>query len=94
MCAEHLDIIVSLLRDPLGLQLPPSLTPDTTFDEIGLDSLHRLELLDLIEATGRCMIDEPPEISTLGDLVELLRPFASGGADCPTVEPQYSPTLC
>jgi len=44
------------------------LTSETTFDDLGFDSLDKLEMLDAIETEYNISIDNPEDLKTMGEL--------------------------
>ena len=62
------DAFVCLVAAELQVDLDPGRAATSTFAELGLDSLHRLELLDLVDrCTGGEPLDPPPAWVGLGD---------------------------
>ena len=63
-----IDTITNILQENLDID-PSTVTAESTFDSLGIDSLDRVELIcDLEEA---CEVDfgEPEGLNTVGDLV-------------------------
>ena len=46
------------------------ITPETTFEELGIDSLDTVELIMGIEAEFDCEIETGEDIKTVGDLLK------------------------
>lgn len=77
------DVVLAGIRD-LILALPEvsgrPVEADTSFDELGLDSVDRLELLVAIEDRyGIALPDEHLTSPTVGSLVAALRGLLAGG---------------
>ena len=63
--------VVARLIEEIADDLPPAITLDTSFDELALDSLKRLELLVLVEERhGVWLPDSFLEAPTVGDVVQ------------------------
>ncbi len=65
---ETIDIVREVLSDNLDID-PETVTPDSTIESLGIDSLDMVELICEIEE--RCEIDfgEPEGLTTIGDFV-------------------------
>lgn len=66
---DTLDIIKDILHENLDIN-PDDVTPESTFDSLGIDSLDMVELTCDLE--DRCDIDfgEPEGLENVGDLVK------------------------
>ena len=66
--------LIEASRTQLGVEVPAGVDAGTTLDDAGLDSLHRLELCDLLEhGWGSDFGSALPEWVTLGDVLDSLR---------------------
>ncbi len=65
---ETIDIVRGALSDNLDID-PETVTPESTIESLGIDSLDMVELICEIEE--RCEIDfgEPEGLTTIGDFV-------------------------
>lgn len=66
-----LDTVKEVLESNLDID-PENVTEDTTFDDLGIDSLDMVELICDLEE--KCSVDfgEPEGLTTVGDLVEYI----------------------
>lgn len=66
-----LDTIKEVLQENLDIE-PENVTEDSTFDDLGIDSLDMVELICDLEE--KCDVDfgEPEGLETVGDLVEYI----------------------
>lgn len=66
-----LDTIKEVLHENLDID-PENVTEDSTFDDLGIDSLDMVELICDLEE--KCDVDfgEPEGLETVGDLVEYI----------------------
>lgn len=66
-----LDTIKEVLQENLDIE-PENVTEDSTFDDLGIDSLDMVELICDLEE--KCGVDfgEPEGLETVGDLVEYI----------------------
>ncbi len=66
-----LDTIKEVLQENLDID-PENVTEDSTFDDLGIDSLDMVELICDLEE--KCSVDfgEPEGLETVGDLVEYI----------------------
>lgn len=66
-----IDTIKEVLQDNLDIE-PETVTEDSTFDSLGIDSLDMVELICDLEE--KCDVDfgEPEGLETVGDLVEYI----------------------
>lgn len=66
-----LDTIKEVLQENLDID-PENVTEDSTFDDLGIDSLDMVELICDLEE--KCDVDfgEPEGLETVGDLVEYI----------------------
>ncbi len=66
-----LDTIKEVLQENLDIE-PENVTEDSTFDDLGIDSLDMVELICDLEE--KCSVDfgEPEGLETVGDLVEYI----------------------
>ena len=64
-----LEKIAELLADKVGVDAS-TVTLDTTFDEIGLDSLDIVELLMTLESECGISLEPDPEVKTVGNLLD------------------------
>ncbi len=66
-----LDTIKEVLQENLDID-PENVTEDSTFDDLGIDSLDMVELICDLEE--KCNVDfgEPEGLETVGDLVEYI----------------------
>ena len=66
-----LDTIKEVLHENLDID-PENVTEDSTFDDLGIDSLDMVELI--CELEEKCDVDfgEPEGLETVGDLVEYI----------------------
>ncbi len=64
-----LEKIAELLADKVGVDAS-TVTLDTTFDEIGLDSLDIVELLMTLESECGVSLEPDPEVKTVGNLLD------------------------
>ncbi len=66
-----LDTVKEVLESNLDID-PENVTEDATFEDLGIDSLHMVELICDLEE--KCSVDfgEPEGLTTVGDLVEYI----------------------
>lgn len=66
-----LDTVKEVLESNLDID-PENVTEDTTFEDLGIDSLDMVELICDLEE--KCSVDfgEPEGLTTVGDLVEYI----------------------
>ena len=66
-----LDTVKEVLESNLDID-PENVTEDATFEDLGIDSLDRVELICDLEE--KCSVDfgEPEGLTTVGDLVEYI----------------------
>lgn len=66
-----LDTIKEVLEENLDIE-PETVTEESTFDDLGIDSLDMVELICDLEE--KCDVDfgEPEGLQTVGDLVEYI----------------------
>lgn len=66
-----IDTIKEVLQDNLDIE-PETVTENSTFDSLGIDSLDMVELICDLEE--KCDVDfgEPEGLETVGDLVEYI----------------------
>lgn len=64
--------IVELLKEHREIE-GADLTPETKLDEIGLDSLDRVELVMALEEAYEVQIELDPSLQRIEDLVERIR---------------------
>ena len=66
-----LDTIKEVLQENLDIE-PETVTEESTFDDLGIDSLDMVELICDLEE--KCDVDfgEPEGLETVGDLVEYI----------------------
>lgn len=66
-----LDTIKEVLEENLDIE-PETVTEESTFDDLGIDSLDMVELICDLEE--KCDVDfgEPEGLETVGDLVEYI----------------------
>lgn len=66
-----LDTIKEVLQENLDID-PETVTEESTFDDLGIDSLDMVELICDLEE--KCDVDfgEPEGLETVGDLVEYI----------------------
>ena len=66
-----LDTIKEVLHENLDID-PENVTEDSTFDDLGIDSVDMVELICDLEE--KCDVDfgEPEGLETVGDLVEYI----------------------
>lgn len=64
-----LEKIASLLAEKVDVDAS-EITLETSFDEIGLDSLDIVELLMSLESECGVSLEPDPEVKTVGDLLE------------------------
>ena len=64
-----IDTIAGVLESNLDID-PATVTPEATFESLGIDSLDMVELICDIE--DQCEVDfgEPTDLVTIGDIVE------------------------
>ncbi len=63
-----IDTITTILNDNLDIK-PESVTPDATFESLGIDSLDMAELTCTLEEELDIDFGEPEGLTTIGDLV-------------------------
>ena len=66
-----LDTIKTVLNDNLDID-PDSVTEESTFDSLGIDSLDMAELTCSLEEELDIDFGEPEGLATVGDLVEYI----------------------
>ena len=91
--------LLAMIAEELGLQeedgSPKLLPTETSFDELGLDSL---EFVDLMQKVGREIGDVPEEkwveIETIADLIAAIEACAPAAAEqIPDTPPSAKPAL-
>jgi len=65
------DKVVELIADRRDLDVS-TVTPETTFDELKLDSLDKAELVMTLEEIFGITIDSTEQMKTIGDVVVLV----------------------
>lgn len=68
---DTLDIIRDILQENQGID-PASVTPESTFDDLQIDSLDAVELVCELEDRLQIEIDDIEGLANLGELVEHL----------------------
>lgn len=63
-----LDIIKAILQDKLDID-PETVTEESTFDSLAIDSLDMVELICELEDTCEIDFGEPEGLNTVGELV-------------------------
>lgn len=66
-----IDTIATILNDNLDIEVE-QVTPDATFDSLGIDSLDMAELTCTLEEELDIDFGEPEGLNTVGDLVEYI----------------------
>ncbi len=66
-----IDTIRSILQENLDIA-PESVTEDSTFDSLGIDSLDMVELICELEDQLEIDFGEPEGLETMADLVEYI----------------------
>lgn len=51
---------------------PANVTPETTFTQLGLDSLDMVELVMAMEEKYGCALEMTADVKTVGDVAQLL----------------------
>lgn len=64
-----LEKIAELLADKAGIEVS-RITEETSFEEIGLDSLDIVELLMTLESECGVTLEPDPEVKTVGNLLD------------------------
>lgn len=64
-----IDTIKELLQENLDIN-PDEVTPEATFESLGIDSLDMVELICEIEERCEVEFGEPEGLTTVGQLVE------------------------
>lgn len=72
-----IDTLKEILNDNLDID-PESITPATTFESLGIDSLDMVELMTDVEARLDIELGEPDDIATVGDLVAYIDGMREG----------------
>ena len=67
----HIDTVKAILQDKLDIN-PDSVTDESTFDSLGIDSLDLVELICEIEDQLDVDFGEPEGLATVADLVAYL----------------------
>ena len=67
MTPSSFDSFTRVVAVELDIDLPEPVDPDATLDDLGFDSLHRLELVDLVDGLAGRPSEEPPTWRSLGD---------------------------
>ncbi len=65
------DKVVSLIAERRDLDVS-TVKPETTFDDLKLDSLDKAELVMTLEETFGITIDSAEQMKTIGDVVALV----------------------
>ncbi len=60
------------VKEVLGEYVDTEITPETTFEELGIDSLDMLDMVMKVEEELGVEIELNPSITTVGALVELI----------------------
>lgn len=68
---ETLETIRSILKDKLDID-PESVTQDSTFESLGIDSLDMVELICELEDVCNIDFGEPEGLSSVGDLIDYI----------------------
>lgn len=63
-----IETITTILNDNLDIE-PEAVTPEATFESLGIDSLDMAELTCTLEEELDIDLGEPEGLSTIGDLV-------------------------
>lgn len=71
--------VSEILTDYKGIEAG-GITPETTFVELELDSLDRVELIMNLEEKFSVQIDMESRIETVKDLVDIIEKQLAGGA--------------
>lgn len=71
--------VSEILADYKGIDAS-GIAPETTFAELELDSLDRVELIMSLEETFQVQIDAATPLERVKDLVELIEKQLPGGA--------------
>ncbi len=68
------NVIVGIIAEQLGLE-PEELTPETTFEELGADSLDLFQIVNALEEEYDIEFDndEAEQIKTVGDAIAYIR---------------------
>ena len=66
-----IDIVKELLEENVGID-PSTVTDESTFDSLGVDSLDMVELICELEERLDIDFGEPEGLETVADLVEYL----------------------
>ena len=68
------NVIVGIIAEQLGLE-PEELTPETTFEELGADSLDLFHIVNALEEEYDIEFDndEAEQIKTVGDAIAYIR---------------------
>ncbi len=65
-------MVLDKVKEVLGEYVDTEITPDTTFEELGIDSLDMLDMVMKVEEELGVEIELNPSITTVGALVELI----------------------
>ena len=65
------DKVVAMIAERRDLDIS-SVKPETTFDDLKLDSLDKAELVMTLEETFGITIDSAEQLKTIGDVVALV----------------------
>lgn len=66
-----IETIQTILNDSLDIE-PEQVTPEASFESLGIDSLDMAELICNIEEEFDVEFGEPEDLETVGDLVEYI----------------------
>ncbi len=65
-------MVLDKVKEVLGEYVDTEITPETTFEELGIDSLDMLDMVMKVEEELGVEIELNPSITTVGALVELI----------------------
>lgn len=68
---ETLETIKEILDENLGID-PEEVTEDSTFDDLGIDSLDIVELISELEERLEIDFGEPDDINDIGELIDYI----------------------
>ncbi len=80
---EIFDKLAKIVREKIAPNREVEISPGVTLDELGLDSLDRVELIMTIEEEFRiCVTDEQADaVKTVGDAIKVIEQALGSGSD-------------